>query len=460
MDPGAATAGESLLSRILALDAHCRGVRAVTASGGSRAGEVFGGMRREEKRPRFDAGREAEHPPPDSQWAGLQPDALGIILRFLPCRADRARVLSVCGQWRAAARGHGVPPPLPLLVLPKFRFSSLTPGGALTAARRAWMPAEVAADRARCLGSSDEWLVGVRNVDAHCFLVNAFSHELIHLPPLSAAGFSYPVFMRELATDGYSEVHCPASGWQHNLLIRKAALSASPGSGSKCIAVVLTFRRSIPELALWKPGMTSWHVCRDPLIAGHIDIAFYGEKLYMLWRFSPGLFAFELGDNEHGVNVSRVEDCFIERLVPNPLEHNGALSYNIAVWGGKLLLIIRYYGCYRDRNNVVKVEVFALEFSTKPYGLTEIHSLGGDCIFVGSGGCKSFPASLHDEVEGDLIYFVPDDYNTSDTFVYSMSDGRVRPLRFLRPLPVNLSPINFGAPEDNLDFPVWLFPSE
>lgn len=293
------------------------------------------------------------------------------------------------------------------------------------------MPQEVSDDHARCLGSSDGWLVGVRQADDECFLVNAFSHEVVHLPRLSASDYSCSI--------------CS---------LRRVVLSASPESGSKCIVAAFAFRGSKPELALWKPGMTSWHVCQDALIAGHIDIAFYQGKLYMVWRFTPCLFALELGEDEHGVNVSLVKDCLIERLLPNPLERNGVLSCNIVVWRGKLLLIIRYYGGSQARDNIRKVEVFALDFSTNPYGLTEIHGFGSDCVFVGSGGCKSFPAGLHGGVEGDLIYFVPDDYNPHGTFVYNMRDGTVRPFA------IESSPRNIGTPEGNLDFPVWLFPSE
>ncbi|KXG28823.1 uncharacterized protein LOC110435489 [Sorghum bicolor] len=396
-------------------------------SGANTAGEVFDEMP-QEKRRRLDAGRDES---PSSPWAGLQADALGVVLRFLPCLTDRARVRSVCRNWRAAAYGRGVAPPLPLLVMPRFRFASMTPGGVLTAtSRRAWMPPEVDADRADCVGSSGAWLVGARQVGGECFFVNAFSHVVLHLPRLGDSDHSH---------------------WACSL--RKVALSASPELGTKCIVAAFAFCRSKPELALWRPGMKSWRVWQHPLIAGHIDMAFYQGRLYMLWRFSPSLFVFEIVEDVHGVSFSRMKDCLLEKLLPTPLGSNHVLSCNMVEWRGRLLLIIRYYGGYQVRHRVLKVEVFAMDLSTKPISLTEIHSFGGDCIFVGSGGCKSFPAGLYRGVEGDLIYFVPDHYNTHDAFVYNMRDGKIR-------LIVEPTPRRICAPVHSLGFPVWLFPPE
>lgn len=109
----------------------------------------------------------------------------------------------------------------------------------------------------------------------------------------------------------------------------------------------------------------------------------------------------------------------------------------------ELLLIVRHYddNYYHHKPNVLKVEVFVLDMNTNPYGFTEIHSFNGDCVFVGPGG-------------GDLIYFVPDVWKPYDTFVYSIRDGRMRPFA------AKVLPCDFDVPEENLDFPVWLFPSE
>ncbi|CAL4992082.1 unnamed protein product [Urochloa decumbens] len=383
-------------------------------------GEVFDEMP-QEKKARADAGAED---PPESSWSGLQPDALGVVLRSLPCLADRARVRSVCRQWRAGASGRGVPPPLPLMVFPRFRFASLTPEGVLASARRAWMPPELDAFNASCVGSSDAWLVGARQASGESFLVNAFSHEVRHLPHFGTSDCS----------------------------VRKVALSASPDSGPNYIMAAFIIRRSKPELALWKPGMKSWGVCRHAFFAGHVDIAFFQGKLYMLWRFTPCLFAFELSDDENGVSISRMRDCLIEKSLPRTPGSSLESSCNLVEWRGRLLLIIRYYGGHQSRRRV-RVKVFVMDLSTSPFGLAEIHSFGSDCIFVGSGGFKSFPAGQHDGVEGDLIYFGPDHCNPHDAFVYRMRDGRTGPI--FKPLPCVSH-----ASERNLGFPAWFFPSE
>ncbi|OEL23959.1 hypothetical protein BAE44_0015022 [Dichanthelium oligosanthes] len=376
----------------------------------------------QEKRARIDAGSED---PLQSPWASLPSDALGILLRFLPCLTDRARVRSVCRHWRAAARGHGVaPPPLPLLVVPRFRFASVTPGGFTTGARRAWMPPEVDADHTSCVGSSGAWLVGAGQAGGECFLVNAFSHAVLRLPYMGT----------------------------YDCSVHTVVLSASPETRPDYTVAAFIFRWAKPELALWKPGMESWSFCHHPLFAGHMDIAFYQEKLFILWRFTPCLFSFELFDDEDEdvVTLSCMKDCFIERLLPSPPVPNQDLSYNMVEWRGRLLLIIRCYGVYRDRQRLIKVKVFAMDLSGNPSVLTEIHNFGGDCIFVGTGSCKSFPAAQHGGVEGDLIYFGPDHFNPHEVFAYSMRAGRPRRITN-RPFPCLTR-----GPEPNSGFPLAL----
>ncbi|TVU03083.1 hypothetical protein EJB05_51411 [Eragrostis curvula] len=414
-------------------------------------GEAFDGRSLKRSILEFDAGA--------SPWAGLHPDILGIVLRCLPCLADRASVRSVCRHWRSGGRIHVLPPPLPLLVSPMFKFASLSSRGSLRILRCVPMPEEVGADRVRFVGSFDGWLVGVApskdriafcsDADEECFLLNAFSHAVVRLPRSHTLRFDFSCYSLKIlpVINGLRQLHFRVN--DPVMSLHQVILSASPESGSKYVVAASFYNRADQKIALWQPGMMSWNVCVGFDIQGSVDLAFYQGKLYVLQRPFALLYVFELEEDDRGVIVSRVEQCVTQPLQPQPIWHS--MSCNMVVWRGNLLLIIRYYDGYTKRS-VVKVEVFVVDFSTNPKGLIKIDNFDGDCIFVDSGGCKSFPTNLHDGVEGDHIYFVPDYFSHYDSFVYNMRDGRMRPLA------VNL--LLHNVEEDNLDFPVWLLPSD
>ncbi|CAL4992083.1 unnamed protein product [Urochloa decumbens] len=370
------------------------------------------------------------------RWAGVPADILGAVLRLLPCFTDRSAARSACRHWRASAAG--LPPPLPLLAapaLPKLRVSCLRPGGTLAAARLATtapegVPAAAGDVVVSYVGSSGAWLAGVassRDAAAaagggECFLVNAFSHEVVRLPD------------------------------------------------PRTPEVVSNGRQPPCSLAAWDGAMACLRRRDDLRSRGDKSCLLPGRgKLYLLRRFAPRLYALQLEeDDDHGgVNVSRVEECVTEPLLPpHPVDRDDPWGCNLAVWRDKLLLIIRYYGSVlRPMRTVCQVRVLALDFGVNPCGLTEIRSLDGDCIFVDSYGCHSFPARLHDGVvEGDLIYFVNryDNYSYGyfyppyDAFVYNVRNGAMRPFA------AELPPVPFVAPRDRFrfDLPLWLLPSE
>jgi len=60
-----------------------------------------------------------------ASWASLPSDILVAVMGLLPCFTDRASVGAVCRHWRSVGRSNillGLHPPLPLLVLPRFRL--------------------------------------------------------------------------------------------------------------------------------------------------------------------------------------------------------------------------------------------------------------------------------------------------------------------------------------------------
>lgn len=123
----------------------------------------------------------------------------------------------------------------------------------------------------------------------------------------------------------------------------------------------------------------------------------------MIMRHVPIIHAFELGEDKHGVNVSCASRHMIYPLSGSV--DNCVRRFQTVVWCGKLLLIVRHFDACQIKTTVVKVEVFALDSSTSPCRVTEVHNFDGDCIFVDSRGCKSFSPGLHVGVQGDLIYF-------------------------------------------------------
>ena len=200
-------------------------------------------------------GSEASPPQPPPSWAYVPADILGGVLLLLPCVADRASVRSVCRHWRAAAhaRVQALPAPLPVLVLPRFiRFSCLTSdsdGAArlMTAARRALMPVVAAGDDVWTLGSCDDWLMAVKQTGDRCFLVNAFSREVSHLPCLQINSHQCYHCLDDVSS---SPVGTSFHGW-----MLRSALSASPSSSVQCGCLYLPRGR----VSSWTGSLATWN---------------------------------------------------------------------------------------------------------------------------------------------------------------------------------------------------------
>ncbi|KAF0894818.1 hypothetical protein E2562_003702 [Oryza meyeriana var. granulata] len=397
---------------------------------------------------------------PWEPWKHIPADMLGLVLRLMPCVADRTRMRSVCRSWRDAAAIQRPPPPLPMLMFTRFfasfaSFSSFSPTTVITEFSRIPLHKDVTIS---WVGSSDEWLAGTRpsrereKADGHCFLVNAFSRETIHLPQPCAFHF-FDYFSKTLPIVNTSRsidinIHAP----EYPMRFRKVVLSASPDSGSMCIVAAISHH----TLALWHPGMTSWCVCRS-FIDVTVDIAFYQGRIYMVSTYSPNILSilfFELEEVDGRVMVSYVEQCVTKPLTL--FEGFQVVQCNIVEWRGKLVLIIRYADSYWAFTKIIrKIGIYALDFSTNPHSFTEINSLGGDCLFISSCSSKSFPGCHYDGAKGDFVYFVsnyrqlPSVDPSFDVLVYNVRDAT------MTEFPVMVPRDNFGPFMENL---LWLFP--
>ncbi|XP_066334118.1 uncharacterized protein [Miscanthus floridulus] len=396
MDPVVDTAGESV----------------VTATGDDRSPlAVLAGEALDKKRQRTTSIDDAAAA---SLWAFILADILGVVLRILPSLADRAAVRSV-----------------------------------FVALRRGWMPEDVATGNVGCVGSSEGWLLVARpgedGTGRERFLVNAFSHEVVRLPRLLAPCCT---------TSGEHPWTANDDPKLYSRSLDHVVLSAPPGSSTKCIVAGFSYRRPVPGLSdwrglpgitLWQPGMKTWgnSTCSTGPGTPHTFQ-------------SPLLLAFTLGEDEHGVNVSGLEHRVTMPPFPRPGPAHWAARCNLVQWRGRPVVIIRYVDSYISFSHTEKVDVFALDLSIDPCGVTEIPSFDGDCVFVDLCRCTSFPAGSYEGVQGDSIYFI-DKYKKDDqpsyvTTVYNMRDGTVKPFT---------AELLSGNPaEDKLASPVWMFPPE
>ncbi len=162
--------------------------------------------------------------------------------------------------------------------------------------------------------------------------------------------YNFPAYSSKTLriVNGSGEVHFGVNDI-YTMSLCNVALSASPES-SKYIVAASSDHKGAPVPALWQPGMISWQVCSGVEIDGPRDLSFYQGKLYMLMRHRTRLFTCELEEDDRGFMVSRIELSLTELPRNHPYQEGGAISCNMVVWRGELLLIIRHYnGDYRKR---------------------------------------------------------------------------------------------------------------
>uniref|UniRef100_K3ZNK6 KIB1-4 beta-propeller domain-containing protein n=1 Tax=Setaria italica TaxID=4555 RepID=K3ZNK6_SETIT len=304
---------------------------------------------------RSDEAQEAQNRP----CAGLPEDILGVVVGRLPLVEERAKLLS-----------PPPPPPLPPLLLYDFSFASFCAEGTLTGPERE----TESAGSVRCMGSFEGWLVGVKlnKGSLRCFLMKAFSRDVVRPPPPSAGARHVDAYSWSLPiVNGSGVVNC--------------AINATV-----CVAVGISIIKSAAKLAFWQSGMKSWCISSE---------------------FTIDVFAFEISEDNIGMIVSRVER-FIFELPESGVEN--------------LIIVATYSGGTEYGHMIDETRIFEADLSTNPVRFTEIQNLDGDCIFISPCSSKSF-RSCHDGVGEDLIYFI-DGNLCPEKFVYSMKDGTMAPV--------------------------------
>ncbi|XP_044377805.1 F-box protein At2g17036-like [Triticum aestivum] len=334
-------------------------------------------------------------------WSSIPTELAGVVLRRLPCHADRVRFAAVCKQWRASARQSSPPLHYPWLALPDRTFYSL-PGSA-------FQPLPLHLDRHRQLpqaqSSCGEWLVFER-FDGAYTLVSPFSMSTtILLPGLSdtyAPNVPLLVANDQPVPDMLKLVVC-----SDNLV---AAIVNDNEA--------LTYRS---KLALCRPGASSWWSSTPDELRHLQDIVSCGGKLYALDKFN-GLFSVSIGTGRRtgDPTVSRVE-----HLMGSPrgvLKHS---SQYLLESSGTLLLVCRedvmFEGCSSGSMSALmdglelelELEFEVLKADLKRSRWTDVRSVGDDrVLFVGPWCSRAVHVSGACEQDclynGDRIFFMVD----------------------------------------------------
>ncbi|KAF6997767.1 LOW QUALITY PROTEIN: hypothetical protein CFC21_013952 [Triticum aestivum] len=329
-------------------------------------------------------------------WSSITKLA-GVVLRHLPCHADRVRFAAVCKQWRASARQTSPPPHYPWLALPDRTFYSLPDS--------AFRPLPLHLDRHRQLphaqSSCGEWLVFERYDGAYT-LVSPFSMSTTILLP------------------GLSDTYAP------NVPLLVANDQPVPDMlklvvcSDDLVAAIVNDNEALTygsKLALCRPGASSWWSSTPDELRDLQHIVSCEGKLYALDKFN-GLFSVSIGTDRRTSNptVSRVE-----RLMGSPrgvLKHS---SRYLLESSGTLLLVCRddtmleWFSSAGLRSALMdglELEFEVLKADVERSRWTSIRSVGDDrVLFVGPWCSRVVHATgEHDPIytAGNRIFFTVD----------------------------------------------------
>ncbi|CAL4910021.1 unnamed protein product [Urochloa decumbens] len=343
-------------------------------------------------------------------WSDIPLDLAGRILRRLPAHIDRLRFSAVCPQWRAATRRHPVHPPLPLLLLPD----------------------------------------ATRVYEDACFLKDPFSNATVTLPALSRRRVQHVggEFLGEATEE----------------LDKCRIILCLP----HLIAAVFNFT-CVYAVAVCRPGANSWWSVRvDRWAPLPLDIVYHQGKLYALSDMDA-LFAVDIS-TDHSTSdpwVSQIQQ--VNGHLPKPVSRGFDMEESYLVESCGALLVVRRSRriCIRSKpgqGDIIgpaaeqdRFEVFEANFGQSRWD--KVTTLGDErVLFLRRRCCRSVCVS-HDEVPGDCIFFLDNEYGaytfgegvSSSCSVYSMRDGKVS---------TKSTPLPTVSWEQDMVWATWLLPAE
>ena len=355
-------------------------------------------------------------------WSDIPPELAGLVLLRLHAHSDRVRFAAVCRDWRACARQHQLPPPLPWFILPGGTFFTLPHSESFL------IPNGV-----EFHSSCGEWLVFAR--DDICYLVDTFSKVTLKLPDL----------------DMYDRIEEPdevINGHSMCYICLDVDVTMSIYKVIVCSVLLVAAIVDIGDLrtlAVCRPGGNLWFVSALGYDRS-FDIILHGGKLLTVdgWRNLCVIDVEEDSDNG-SLFISRIER--IIKGPPWPLRQfpGGLLvfdQYLVESHGALLLVRGTIYGKPPEDNHTgfeiraVRFEFEVCEADFQSSQWVERRSVGDDqVLFLGPRCSKSVCAPQYN-LKGNCIFFLDDGHcqwywkhapsAPSSYAIFDMSDESVR----------------------------------
>ncbi|CAM0871634.1 unnamed protein product [Alopecurus aequalis] len=369
-------------------------------------------------------------------WADLPEDLTRMVLCRLPAFVDHVRFAAVCPQWRAAARQHPVPRPMPLLALPDGTFYSLPDGKPFRFPDSGYAGYKNAT-------ADGSWLVFPR--DDGCFLVDPLAGPTKTLPPLS----SIP----------------PSSQRSSYMPVLNKLIFCSPNLVAAFAGSTMVQCGHNSQILVCQPGASSWSVRANDKCKLFEDMAFYQGQLYAL------------ADDENLLIVNISQDPITgdpqvsqigQVITAGDPFHTGTNTMvkkklYLVESHGALLMARRKVFCRMAAGERVVAELEQTEFEVFAADLehsqwVHVKTLGDDqMLFLGRPCSRAVSASQHG-MQRDQIFFLDDvmenafqgyafEEENTCVGVYDMGTGKVS-----SPLPM--------VWKDDMILATWLFPWE
>ncbi|KAH6779609.1 hypothetical protein C2S52_010846 [Perilla frutescens var. hirtella] len=371
-----------------------------------------------------------------ADWSKLPYDIIHKVSTYLVVIEDFLAFSAVCNSWHSVyvAKQWHPRPQVPMLMFSDYENSSFRSFISLYRNKVYNLELPEVHGR-RCWGSSLGWLLTIGD-DLKIRLLNPFTRVSVSLPSKSSLQIHFGEIL-----DWYD-------------IIQKAFIFRNPCTSGRNEEdlVVLIIYGPLKQLALCRPGYSSWRSIKEANHAGFIDVACLKDQIFAL-RDMGTLVVVDIESLAVvDVNGQRHPQHVALSLLP---QWDWEQLFLVESCGD--LWIVYQYHCnsHRRYHSIESIEflIYSFDFSKKQW--IRLSSLGNRAVFVGDHCSVATCASDFLNCKGDCVYFVgarteqrwPYSDVHVDLGVYSMVKGSCKRLGFGADAPKCYS------------FPLWVTPT-